>query len=61
MNQNQNIIKKGAKVIFTNNFGAFEGVVKTILPNPNGESQVIVMIENKQSVTYPLSKVQVLN
>ena len=43
-------IKKGMKVKVQNNFGIWEGMVKMILPNPNGPKQIGIMING--NITY---------
>jgi len=53
-------IRKKDKVVWKNNYGIFEGVVKTIIPNPNGEPQVVIMIgdpRTKQFITQSLSNI----
>lgn len=52
-------MKKGDLVKFSNTFGTFEGKIKCILPNPNGEKQVVIETGYKQTVTYDISKVEV--
>lgn len=53
-------MKKGDLVKFSNAFGTFEGKIKLIMDNPNGEKQIIIDIGGyKNYVTYPISKVEV--
>ena len=50
--------KKGDLVKFSNNFGTHQGKIKCILPNSNGEKQVIIEQGYKQFVTWPISSLE---
>ena len=49
-------LKKGSLVEWSNTFGSFNGKIKTILQNTNGEKIVIVLIGYRQTVSIPISK-----